>query len=113
MKHTSLKPMPVGYPVYHAISQLNRSFEDCIQNLAHLMSFHLFPHDRLRTHQIMVEEVRALANQDFTEVLDSRELENSAYYERLRLKGQGLLEGTEKASEAGKTKGKQRKAVRR
>lgn len=112
MKLASLKPLPVGYPVYHAISQLNRSFEDCIENLAHLMSFHLFPRDHLRTHQVMVEEVRALANQDFAEVIDGREMENSAYYERLRLKGQGLLEGEEKTPKARKATGKQRKAVR-
>lgn len=113
MKRASLKPMPVGYQVYHAISQLNRSFEDCIQNLAHLMSFRLFPVDHLRTHQVMVEEVRALANEDFTDVLHGRELENSAYYERLRLKGQGLLEEIEKTAKVRRARRKQRKAVRR
>lgn len=112
MKRASLKPLPVGYPVYHAISLLNRSFEDCIENLAHLMSFRLFPHDHLQTHQVMVEEVRALANQDFTEVLDGRELENCAYYERLRLKMQGLLEEPKKTAKVRRAKGKQRKAVR-
>lgn len=112
MKRASLKPLPVGYPVYHAISQLNRSFEDCIEHLAHVMSFHLFPHDHLRTHQIMVEEVRALANQDFAEVIDGREMENSAYYERLRLKRQGLLEGKEETAEVRKATSKRRRAVR-
>lgn len=85
MKPSSVKPLPVGYPVYHAISQLNRSFEESIQAFEHVMSFNLFPPDQLKAYQVMLEEIRALANQDFTEIISERELRNSAYYERLRL----------------------------
>lgn len=112
MKKASVKPQSVGYPVYHAISQLNRSFEDCIQNLAHVMSFNLFPQDNLRVYQVMVEEVRALANQDFAEIISDREFHNSAYYERLRLKWHDELKGNEKATDVRKAS-KRRKAVRR
>ena len=112
MKKASVRPQPVGYPVYHAISQLNRSFEECIENLAHVMSFNLFPQDNLRAYEVMVEEIRALANQDFAEIISDREFHNSAYYERLRLKWQEELKGNEKASDVRRAS-KQRKPVRR
>lgn len=86
MKPASVKPLPVGYPVYHAISQLNRSFEESIQAFEHVMSFNLFPPDELKAYQVMLEEVRALANQGFAEIISDREFGNSAYYECLRRK---------------------------
>lgn len=94
MKKASIKPLPVGYPVYRAISQLNRSFEDCVENLNHVMSFKLFNADHLRTYELMVEEARALANQEFGEVINDREFQNSAFFGRLRLKLQGEQTGT-------------------
>lgn len=92
MKNASLKLLPVGYPVYHAISQLNRSFEDCIENLNHVMSFKLFNADHLRTYEVMVEEARALINQEFGEVINHREFQNSAFFEDLRLRWLRALE---------------------
>jgi hypothetical protein len=85
MKKASLKLQPVGYQVYRAISQLNRQFEDQVENLDHLMSFRILPPAQLRAYQVMLEEIRALINQDFHEVLGEREFHNSAYYEHQRL----------------------------
>lgn len=112
MKRTSVKPLPVGYPVYHAISRLNRSFEDCTENLAHAMSFNLVPQDNVRAYQAMIEEIRALVNQDFVEIISEREFKNSAYYERLHLNWQSQFQDKEKVTNGTET-GKQRKAVRR
>ena len=88
-KKPSLKPLPVGYAVYHAISELNRSFEESIQSLERLTSFSLFPRDCLRAYQVMIEEVRALANEELIDSLHPRELHNTFHYEGLRLKWQG------------------------
>jgi len=79
---------PVRYPVYHGISELNRSFEETIQGLEHLVSFNIFEKDRLRGFQVILEEVRALANEEFTDTANQRELENCLHYERLKLKYQ-------------------------
>ena len=92
MKQASVKLLSVGYPVYHAISELNRSFEECVEGLRHAMTFNLVPQDNLRAYEAMVEEIRSLVNQDFTEIISERELKNSAYYERLRLRWQGQFQ---------------------
>lgn len=89
MKHASLKLQPVGYSVLHAISRLNRSLEECIENFDELISFDIVPAEKLRGYELMLEEVRALVNQDFFEILSDRELHNSSYYEHLRLHQQG------------------------
>ncbi len=105
MSKASLKLQPVGYPVYRAMAQLNRSFEDCIENLNHLMSFNLLDPDNLRTYEVMVEEVRALVNQNFGDLINVVELENATYFENLRLKWQQQqLAKTERAV-AGKLEG--------
>jgi hypothetical protein len=98
MKRAFQKLLRVGYPVYHAIAQLNRSFEACVETLDHAMTFNLVPPERLRAYQVMIEETRALANQDFAEVINDREFQNSAYYEHLRIKWQS------QCGEEGKTK---------
>jgi hypothetical protein len=92
MSKASLKLKPIGYPVYHAIAQLNPSFEDCIENLNHVMSFNLLDPDMLRTSEAMVEEVRALVNQNFGDFINVAELENGTYYQGLRLKWQTELD---------------------
>lgn len=110
----STKPLPVRYPVYHAISELNRSFEETMQGLEHLLSFNIFNKDLLRGFQASLEEVRALANEELTSITNGRELENGVYYERLREKYQARY-GMETGSpeEAHKHKvGKKQKAAR-
>ncbi|PYP90101.1 MAG: hypothetical protein DMG65_12130 [Candidatus Angelobacter sp. Gp1-AA117] len=84
MNAAPTKLLPVRYPVYHAISELNRSFEETVQGLEHLMSFNIFHKDSLRGFQFMLEEIRALANEELTNTANERELGNSRYYERLR-----------------------------
>src|SRR5947207_1180574 len=86
MSSAPVKLLPVRYPVYHAISELNRSFEQAIGTLEHLISFNVFRPEVLRVYQVMVEEVRALVNEELTETANHRELANSRHYERLRLK---------------------------
>jgi hypothetical protein len=79
------KALPVRYPVYHAIAELNRSFEATIESLQHLATFNFFRRENLRAYQAMIEEVRALANDELMDAVHPRELQNARYYERLRL----------------------------
>lgn len=105
--------LPVRYPVYHGISELNRSFEETIQSLEHLISFNMFNKDLLRGFQVTLEEVRALANEELTSITNERELENGVYYERLREKYQahnGIETGSPEESRKPKTAKKQRAA---
>ena len=109
------KLLPVRYPVYHAISEVNRSFEETMQSLEHLMSFNIFDKDSLQAVQFTLEEIRALANEELTDTANERELVNSFHYERLREKYQ-VRNGVETGSpeESRKQKGgKKQKVVRR
>ena len=111
MKKASLKPQPVGYQVYRAISQLNRQFEEQVETLDHLISFNILPFTNLRAYQVMLEEVRSLINNELHEVLGEREFHNSAYYEHLRLKWQQeLADGKAQVSKSRSRR--QKKAVR-
>jgi hypothetical protein len=116
MKRASLKPLPVGHAVYHAIAELNRSLEETSRSLDHLVTFPFFRRDCLRAYQAMIEEVRSLANEELIESLHPRELQNTFYYERLRLQWEKQFR--ESSSEASvtndgrTTRTKKRKAVR-
>src|SRR5437016_3539132 len=85
MKPASVKLLPVGYPVYQAIAELNRSFAEAAQTLDRLSDFNLFRPGSLQSCRVMLEEIRALTNQELTELISDREFENCAYFERLRL----------------------------
>lgn len=100
MKKDSRKLLPVGFPVYHAISQVNRAFEDCVDGLEQLMGLNLVAPKKLRVYQVAVEEIRALVNQDHAEIINDREQHNGAYYEYLRLKWLGLDHGPKEALKA-------------
>jgi hypothetical protein len=97
MKKAPVRQMPMRFPAHQAVFQLNRSFEECIENLHHMMSFRFFNGDNLRTYELMLKEVRALTNHELAGVMSDREFENAAYYERLRLK---WLEELDRKSEA-------------
>src|SRR5579859_7537776 len=88
MKAAPVKLLLVKQPVYQAISELNRAFEQVIFVLEGLSAFHFFRRDCLKANQVMVEEIRALANHELLEILGQREFGNMAYYERVRLKWQ-------------------------
>jgi len=88
MKAASAKLLPVNYPVYQAISELNHAFEQVIAGLEKLSEFHFFRRDCLKANQVMVGEIRALANHELLEILSQREFRNMACYERLRHKWQ-------------------------
>ena len=106
------KVLPVGYPVYHAIAELNRSFEDTIRSLEHLTTFTFFRRDYLRAYQAMIEEVRALANEELVDFVHPRELQNTVHYERTRLKWQGQFRDSPPIDRTHKTT-KAPKVVRR
>lgn len=97
MKKASVKLMPLRFPVHQAIYELNRSFEECIERLHRMMMFRFFNGDNLRTYELMLKEVRALTNNELAGVINERESENAAYYERERLQ---WLERLEKNSVA-------------
>jgi hypothetical protein len=97
MKKAPVKLMRVRFPVHQAIFQLNRSFEECIENLHQMMRFRFFDGDNLRTYELMLKEVRALTNHELAGVMSDREFENAAYYERLRLQ---WLEHLDRKNEA-------------
>src|SRR5579864_4932734 len=78
----------VKYPAYQAVAELNRSLEQAIENLEQLAGFDFFRRNLISNYQVMIEEVRALANHDLTETLNEREFGNAVHYERLRLKWQ-------------------------
>ena len=105
------KVLPVRYPVYHAIAELNRSFEATIESLEHLTAFRFFRPEYLRAYQAMIEEVRALANEELLDLIHPRELQNTAHYERIRLKWQHQFRESSEIPEHGKT-AKVRKAAR-
>ena len=103
MKKKAIASLPVSSQVYQGIAEMNRSFEQAIEQLGKLSELGLFHRDCLESYQVMVEEVRALANHELTEMLSDTEMENSAHYERLRLKWQKrFLESGTKVS-AGKS----------
>ena len=103
MKKKAIASLPVSSQVYQDIAEMNRSFEQAIEQLGKLSDLGLFHRDCLESYQVMVEEVRALANHELTEMLSDTEMENSAHYERLRLKWQKrFLESGTKVS-AGKS----------
>ncbi|SRR6266568_3558455 len=88
MKSSHVNLLPVRYPVYQAVSELNHSLEQTIGKFEQLASFKFLRHDCLKAYQVVIEEIRALANHELLEVLGQREFCNMAYYERLRLKWQ-------------------------
>ncbi len=88
MKKKAIASLPVSSQVYQDIAEMNRFFEQAIEQLGKLSELGLFHRDCLESYQVMVEEVRALANHELTEMLSDTEMENSAHYERLRLKWQ-------------------------
>ena len=106
MKKKAIASLPVSSQVYQGIAEMNRSFEQAIEQMGKLSEVGLFHHDCLESYQVMVEEVRALANHELTEMLSDTEMENSAHYERLRLKWQKrFLDSGTKVS-AGKPRSK-------
>lgn len=105
------KVLPVRYPVYHAIAELNRSFEAAIESLEHLTTFTFFRSEYLRAYQAMIEEVRALANEELLDLVHPRELQNTVHYERIRLKWEGRFRESPQIPRSGKAQ-KVRKAVR-
>ena len=92
MKAAPARLLPVNYPAYQAIFELNRAFEQVIAGLKTLSEFHFFGRDSLKANQVMVEEIRALANHGLLEILSDREFCNMVYYERLRLKWQNRFQ---------------------
>jgi hypothetical protein len=86
MKRPSVKFLPVGYPVYQAIAELNRSFDEATLILDRLAGFNLFHRRYIQMCHMMLEEIRALTNQEMTGLISDRELQNSHYFELLRLK---------------------------
>lgn len=116
-KYIDLRPkpqpklLPVRYHVYHAIAELNRSFEATIESLEHLTTFRFLRHEYLRAYQVMIEEVRALANEELLDLVHPRELQNTVHYERVRLKWENRFRETSVISTHSRTP-KALKAVR-
>ncbi len=96
MKAAPAKLLPVTHPVYQAISELNRVFEQVVAGLGQLSEFHFFRRDYLQAYQVMVEEIRALANHELIDILSQREFGNAAYYERLRVRWQNRFKDPNK-----------------
>ena len=102
MKKPPVRLLPVRFPAYQAIFQLNRSFEECIENLSHVRRLRLLQEENYRVYHVMIKEVRALANHELAGIINLRERENIAYYKRLRLQWLKDLEGWSAASDAEK-----------
>ena|SRR5438270_12937831 len=80
---THLEPQPVSSSAYQAITDVNNGFEKLIHDLQALQQFNFFPADILGSWLNLVLRTQAEANSHLLEVLHSREMKNSAYYDRL------------------------------
>jgi Recombinase/Resolvase, N terminal domain/Recombinase zinc beta ribbon domain len=96
----SREALACKHQVYQAISEVNRAFEQVIACLEALSEFPFFRRDCVKANQVVVEEIRALANHELLEILSQREFGNMAYYERLRLKWQNQFKDPGDASRA-------------
>jgi hypothetical protein len=78
-----LQPQPVVSHVYQTIAEVNESFEKLTQHLGALQQFNFFPADNLTAWLNIVLHLQAQANSLLLECLDSREMNNAAYYDGL------------------------------
>jgi hypothetical protein len=113
MKKAPLKLQHVGFLVYHAISELNRRCEEFLESLEQVMSLRILAPEELKAYRAAIEESRALVNQGLAEIISDRELQNSAYYENLRLKWQGQQPAEKTAEQKGRHSSRKRRAVKR
>ena len=70
--------------VYETLFHLNRGFEIVLINLERLVRLGGFPRQYLTAYSHQLQELRALTNEELTDTLNQRELEDAYHYERLR-----------------------------
>jgi len=90
IKH--LQPEPVTFRVYQAIAEANGGFEKLTQDLQNLQQFNFFPADNLIAWLNSILHLQAEINSRLLESLNSRELNNAAYYDRLCIEWERELE---------------------
>jgi hypothetical protein len=78
-----LQTQPVASRVYQAIADVNGAYERLIRRLQSLQQFNFFPAGDVTAWLNQVLCLQAEANSRLLESLDSRELNNAAYYDRL------------------------------
>ena len=86
-QHESQKGLsPMKVRVYEYLHLLNQSFQQGLRILQRLEKCPGLRRDFLRSFQVMIEEIRAEANQELTEIMCERELKDWARFGRKRRK---------------------------
>jgi len=80
---THLQPQLVTSRVYQAIAEVNGGFEKLTQDMQGLLKFSFFPTKNLIAWLNQIRYMQAHANYRLIACLDSREMNNAAYYDRL------------------------------
>jgi hypothetical protein len=86
-----VQPHPVKSSAYQAIAELNRGFEQVTQNFQTLQQFNFFPADNLTAWINSICLMQAEANLRLMDALNSREMDNALYYDRLCLQWERQL----------------------
>jgi hypothetical protein len=97
MKSASVKLLSTGFPVYHDLAEFNRLVEEVIAVTGRLAIIPFLRRELLKAHAVMIEEIRASVNDSVTEVLQDREFNNAAFYERRRREWQKQFEDPQDA----------------
>ena len=74
------------------LAEFNRLIEEAIAVTGRLAIVPFLRCELLRAHAVMIEEIRASVNDSVTEILQDREFNNAAYYERRRREWQKQFE---------------------
>jgi hypothetical protein len=86
-----VQPQPVKSSAYQAIAELNRGFEQVTQDFQTLQQFNFFPADNLNAWINTICRMQAEANLRLMDALNSREMDNALYYDRLCLQRERQL----------------------
>jgi hypothetical protein len=86
-----VQPQPVKSSAYQAIAELNRGFEQVTQNFQTLQQFNFFPADNLTAWINTICLLQAETNLRLMDALNSREMDNALYFDRLCLQWERQL----------------------
>jgi hypothetical protein len=102
--------------VYEALADLNRHFQQVLEDLERLREMGLFPRGvarrSVRTCQATLEETRAWANFEFVEILHQREERDWARFARDRQKGDRALKDPDNAKPERRIPGPRKKRLK-
>ena len=77
------KPRATKLQTYEALYLLNRCFEATLLSFERLAQLRFFPADNLNEYTVILEHLRATANDELTETLGENELREAAYFDQI------------------------------